>query len=91
MVHHLRYLLIFLQDHKTVAMVAEEKHTTPPEVFPVFAQDDGNIVVLFRGDAGYESGDGSEPGARHRALLEGERWIYVHEGVDDDYPAFIRS
>ena len=72
------------------AMVAEEKQTDPPEVFPVFAQDDGDIVVLFRGDAGYDSGDGSAPGARHRALLKDERWVYVHKGVDEDYPAFIK-
>ena len=73
------------------AMVAEEKQTQPPEVFPVFAQDDGKVVVLFRGDAGYESGDGAESGARHRAVLDGERWAYVHEDVDAQYPAFIRD
>ena len=72
------------------AMVAEEKHTRPPEVFPVFAQDNGDIVVLFRGDAGYDSGDGSAPGARHRALLQDQRWVYVHRGGDDEFPAFIR-
>jgi len=73
------------------AMLAEEKQTEPHQVFPVFAQADGAIVVLFRGDAGYDKGDGSVPGSRHRAILQDERWTYVHEGVDSDYPAFIRQ
>ena len=25
------------------------------------------------------------------AYYKNDRWVYVHEGVDDDYPAFIKS
>lgn len=72
------------------AMVKEERHTVPPEVFPVFADDRGEIVVLFRGDAGYESGNGSARGARHRAVLHDNHWEYRHDNVDAAIPPFIR-
>ena len=71
------------------AMVERERAITPPEVFPVFAQAGDQMVVLFRGDAGYESGDGNREGPRHRAVLNGEVWAYQHEGVDAAFPPFI--
>lgn len=74
----------------TAAMIGEERRTRPPEVFPVFADDDGQVVVLFRGDAGYGSGDGAARGARHRAVLRDDHWEYRHQGVDAAYPPFVR-
>ena len=72
------------------AMVKEEQHTVPPEVFPVFADNDGQMMVLFRGDAGYESGEGSLGGARHRAVLQDKHWEYRYENVDAAFPPLIR-
>ncbi len=52
-----------------------------PEVFPVLCKTEAGLVSLYPGDAGYEEGDPTQAGARHRAaLLEGE-WVYQYEGV----------
>lgn len=71
-------------------MVDEERHTPAPEVFPVLAAGDTDMLVLFRGDAGYESADGSLPGARHRATLRGRIWTYDYQGVEV-VPPLIRD
>jgi 8-oxo-dGTP pyrophosphatase MutT (NUDIX family) len=34
---------------------------------------DGGLVLLWHGDAGYETGDAGLPGPRHRAVLDGMR------------------
>lgn len=79
-----------LARYVTVAdMLAGEKGREPDEVFPVFGEADGDIIVMFRGDAGYDSADGSLPGARHRAVLRGGWWQYVHEDVVAEYPSFV--
>tara|TARA_R110000772_G_scaffold141114_4_gene250447 strand:- start:84842 stop:85579 length:738 start_codon:yes stop_codon:yes gene_type:complete len=66
-----------------------ERSRPPQSVFPRFCHADGQVFVMFRGDAGYESGDGSCPGARHRAVLEDKRWRYVYEDVAAEYPCLI--
>jgi 8-oxo-dGTP pyrophosphatase MutT (NUDIX family) len=70
-------------------MVLAERSSPVPEVFPVFTSDEGQPVVMFRGDAGYDTGDGATPGPRHRARLQGECWEYLHEDVDAAFPALI--
>jgi len=75
-----------LSRYDTVAqMVAAERSSPAPEVFPVFAKDAGQPIVMFRGDAGYDAGDGSLAGARHRAVLHDSHWQYIFHDVD---PAF---
>jgi len=79
-----------LARYSTVAqMLAGEATRQPDEVFPVFGEADGEIIVMFRGDAGYDAADGSLPGARHRSILRGQHWQYVHEDVAAEYPSFI--
>jgi len=76
--------------YDTVAqMVKTERHSPVPEVFPVFASDGDQVLVMFRGDAGYESADGSIQGPRHRAVLCDARWQYYYSDVDADYPPLI--
>ena len=70
-------------------LLAGEAQRAPHEVFPTFGEDEGTVIVMFRGDAGYDSGDGSIAGARHRAVLRGEFWQYVHENVSPEFPSFI--
>jgi len=70
-------------------MLAEERHSEAPEVFPLFGNDDGQIVVMFRGDVGYESGDASAEGPRHRARLDGKRWEYVYKDVPAQFPPLL--
>ena len=73
------------------AMIAVERHSPAPEVFPVFASDGDQVLVMFRGDAGYDSADGEQPGARHRAVLEGQRWRYQYRDVDPRYPPLMEQ
>jgi 8-oxo-dGTP pyrophosphatase MutT (NUDIX family) len=68
------------------ALLASEESRRPPQVLPRPARHDGTVLVMFRGDAGYESGDSSLPGARHRAVLEGSRWRYIHDNVAAEFP-----
>ncbi len=79
-----------LARYSTVAqMLAGEDGRQPDEVFPVYGRADGETIVMFRGDAGYESADGSLPGARHRAVLRAKRWHYLHVDVSNEYCSFI--
>jgi 8-oxo-dGTP pyrophosphatase MutT (NUDIX family) len=71
-------------------MVAAERDSPAPEVFPVFRDDAGQIIVIFRGDAGYDKGDGSAAGARHRAVLQDKHWEYVYQDVPPQFPPLIK-
>ena len=71
------------------AMIAAERHSPAPEVFPVFASGGDQVLVMFRGDAGYDTADGEQPGPRHRAVLEGQRWCYQYQDVDPRYPPLM--
>jgi len=84
------FTLLRLARYDNVAqMVSIERHLPVPEIFPVFAQQDGELLVMFRGDAGYASADSGVPGARHRAVLQGQCWRYQYAGVDPDCPPLI--
>ena len=69
------------------AMVATERESPVPEVFPVFSKDGEQVMVMFRGDAGYDSTDGSLPGARHRAVLHGRALGIPLPGCRPGFPA----
>lgn len=73
------------------AMVAAERESPAPEVFPVFSNEGDQLLVMFRGDAGYDSNDSSSPGARHRAVLGGKRWKYTYRDVDPAFPPLIHA
>jgi len=84
------FTLLRLSRYETVAqMVASERALPAPEIFPVFASDGEQPLVLFRGDAGYESADSSREGARHRAVLSGACWRYQYHDVDPEYPPLM--
>ena len=61
--------LIDLSQHASVdAAITAAQRRTPPYFFPKIAADDpDDVVMLYPGDAGYESSDRSVDGARHRA------------------------
>lgn len=71
-------------------MIAAERHSPAPEVFPIFASDGDQILVMFRGDAGYDSANAGLAGARHRAVLQGKCWQYEYRDVDARYPPLIK-
>lgn len=84
------FTLLSLAHYDSVAqMVAVERDSPVPEVFPVFAKDGDQLMVMFRGDAGYESADGSITGARHRAVLRGACWRYQYCDVDPAFPPLL--
>lgn len=62
----------------TVDEALAEARDTEPEAFEtVVAKDaDGELVTLWHGDAGYESGDATADGPRHR-LVMGPTWRYL--------------
>ena len=79
-----------LADYATTAdMVTVERASPVPEVLPVFAGAGEPLTVMFRGDAGYDSGDPDVPGPRHRAVLHDSRWEYVYQDVDVAYPRLV--
>lgn len=85
--------LCSLAPYPSIAQMLDGERDSPiPEVFPKFTKDgDGRPVVLFRGDAGYDSGDGSAVGSQHRAFMQNKRWRYLYCDVDPQFIPFIRS
>lgn len=66
-----------LAPHATVevALAAAAARTPERYLTKVGALDDG-IVTMWDGDAGYESGDATLPGVRHRIAMGPGRWVY---------------
>lgn len=84
------FTLLRLSRYESVAqMVAIERELPVPEVFPVFGLEDGQVLVMFRGDAGYDTADCSVPGARHRAVLHDQCWRYQYLDVDPGCPPLV--
>lgn len=82
--------LLSLSRYANIAeLVSTERESAVPEILPVFAETVDPFCVMFPGDAGYACVDAVAPGARHRAVLEGGCWRYIHEGVEPVYPSLI--
>ena len=75
--------LMDLSQHPSVeSAVAAARSRIPPYFFPkVCATDQDDVVMLYPGDAGYESGDRSLEGSRHRAL-----WVDGVITYERDFP-----
>lgn len=67
------------------SMLAAVSAEPPLQVLPVFTLTNGEISVLFRGDAGYSEGDSELAGPRHRAVLNEDSWDYIREDVETQY------
>lgn len=61
---------------RTAAEARSALGTNPEHYIPRQHVVDGGLVYLYRGDAGYESGDLAAPGARHRLHVMGDSWRY---------------
>jgi 8-oxo-dGTP pyrophosphatase MutT (NUDIX family) len=72
-------------------LIAAERHSPAPEVYPVFTTTGDQVVVMFRGDAGYDSADAGQAGARHRAVLDAGRWRYQYRDVDPAFPPLMET
>jgi 8-oxo-dGTP pyrophosphatase MutT (NUDIX family) len=67
-----------LAGHGSVAAALDAARTGGvPRYLTRMVRVDGELVALWEGDAGYESGDGHLAGARHRLLLGSLPWRYV--------------
>ena len=62
----------------TVAEALDEARIAPVEAFVTAIGKDGDdLVALWHGDAGYETGDASVPGPRHRLVMSNTNpWRY---------------
>jgi 8-oxo-dGTP pyrophosphatase MutT (NUDIX family) len=66
-----------LAAHATVDAALEATRSTEPEHFTTKAAfTDEGVVVMWHGDAGYEDGDATRDGARHRLWMVDTGWRY---------------
>ena len=85
------FTLLSLSHYTTVTqIIATERNSPVPEVFPVFASSGDSGLVMFRGDAGYQSRNCDQEGPRHRAVLRDHVWEYEYVDVDAAYPPLIQ-
>jgi len=66
-----------LASHQSVAEAIEATRKREPEFFQTrIAVSDEGPIAIWHGDAGYEAGDASLPGARHRLSMRKSGWSY---------------
>jgi 8-oxo-dGTP pyrophosphatase MutT (NUDIX family) len=64
----------------TVDEALDEARAAEVEAFVTAIGKDGDdLVALWHGDAGYETGDASVPGARHRLVMRTAGWRYERD------------
>lgn len=69
--------LRWLADHDAVVPLLRAARDQEPERFAArLARTEGGGVLLWEGDAGYESGDPHRPGPRHRMVISDDGWRY---------------
>ena len=66
---------------ETVSEALHAASVTPIEHFCTHATitDDGGVIAMWHGDAGYESGDTATPGLRHRLSMFETAWHYERD------------
>ncbi len=63
--------------HETVdGVLAAAAAATPERFLTMPARDGATTVLVWHGDAGYETGDASATGPRHRLIMEPGGWRY---------------
>lgn len=73
--------LQWLAAHRTVVGAVEDARSREPEFFSTqIAVTDEGPVALWQGDAGYETGDATIEGARHRLSMSRGGWRYDRSG-----------
>ncbi len=61
---------------EVAAALAAAAARTPFRYYTRIGQLDGALVTMWAGDAGYESGDATAPGARHRLVMAEPPWRF---------------
>ena len=78
------YLSIKMLDQFASADLALEslRHFAAYWITPRISRDGETMVLLYPGDAGYETSDGVVPGPRHRCVMDDQGVSYIHSGKD---------
>jgi hypothetical protein len=63
----------------TADALAHHRDNSPEFFVTKFTRKDGYNIALYAGDAGYEVGDASLPGARNRLLMGEGDWVYERD------------
>jgi 8-oxo-dGTP pyrophosphatase MutT (NUDIX family) len=63
----------------TADALAHYRDNSPEFFVTKFTRKDGYNIALYAGDAGYEVGDASLPGARNRLLMGEGDWVYERD------------
>lgn len=67
--------LAYLQQFGTVAALMADAQARVPEVFETrMGRSAGDLVAMWTGDAGYEAGDPTIDGPRHRLVMTATTW-----------------
>jgi 8-oxo-dGTP pyrophosphatase MutT (NUDIX family) len=67
--------LTLLAGFASVADLLAHARDAEPEFYVTkVGDDDGTLVAMWAGDAGYEADDPATPGARHRLLMRNDGW-----------------
>ena len=61
------------------ALAEAEQAEVEAFVTAIAKDDDGELVALWHGDAGYDAGDATLPGARHRLVMSSRGWRYQRD------------
>ncbi len=65
-------------------VIAEWKRSEPAFVNPIIGMDQFTVHCMYQGDAGYENGDFSLQGARHRLVVDYKKpsFKFLHQNCD---------
>lgn len=70
--------LFYLSQYASVSALLQRFASAPPKQYQSRAVklDNDAHAVLWHGDAGYEEGDASLPGERHRLIIQGNQYTF---------------
>lgn len=72
--------LNLLARHQRAADVLAWASAREPDIHvTTIANVDGVLMALWRGDAGYDDGDATRPGPRHRLVMDADTWRYERD------------
>lgn len=79
--------IVSLQIIRKCLTVAEAREKLAEEdpiyILPVLQLDEGKMICMYEGDAGYESGDPKKEGVRHRMILDIKKGKFDFELSDE--------
>ena len=72
-----------LSDHSSVEAALAALGSSPPRHYVTrVSGTEAGVVVMWEGDAGYDQGDASIPGPRHRLLMSKKGFVFENSALD---------